>query len=156
LTAQESVSLAVWVRFLRAHSAVTRSFNRDLLAEHGLTVNDYEVLLLLSRAEDCRMRRVDLSDQILLTASGITRLLDGLQRAGFVDKGTCPSDARVTYAVLTDEGRAKLEQASGSHLDAVTTLFEERFSAAELETLSELLGRLPGAGGADPEACRPA
>jgi DNA-binding MarR family transcriptional regulator len=155
LTTQESAALDVWVRLLRGHAATTRSFNRDLLAEHDLTDNDYEVLLLLSRAEDCRMRRVDLSDQVLLTASGITRLLDGLQRAGFVDKGTCASDARVTYAVLTDAGRAKVQEASGSHLDAVRALFEERFSRDELETLSELLGRLPGAGGANAEACTP-
>jgi DNA-binding MarR family transcriptional regulator len=143
----------VWVRLLRSHAATTRAFNRDLIAQHGLTVNDYEVLLLLSRAEDCRMRRVDLAEEVLLTASGITRLLDGLQRAWFVEKGTCSSDARVTYAVLTEAGHAKVAEAADSHLDAVRALFEERFSAEELETLSELLGRLPGAGGADPEAC---
>jgi DNA-binding MarR family transcriptional regulator len=139
---------------LRAHAAITRAFNRDLINQHGLTVNDYEVLLLLSRAEDCRMRRVDLAEEVLLTASGITRLLDGLQRAGLVDKANCSSDARVTYAVLTVAGHAKVAEASESHMNAVKQLFEERFSAAELDALSELLGRLPGAGGADAESCR--
>jgi DNA-binding MarR family transcriptional regulator len=153
LSTQPSTALDVWVRLLRSHAAITRAFNRDLIAQHGLTVNDYEVLLLLSRAEDCRMRRVDLAEQVLLTASGITRLLDGLQRAGFVEKGTCASDARVTYAVLTEAGHKKVAEASESHLEAVRTLFEERCTSEELDTLAELLGRLPGAGGADPEAC---
>jgi DNA-binding MarR family transcriptional regulator len=152
LTAQSSTALDVWVRLLRSHAAITRTFNRDLIAQHGLTVNDYEVLLLLSRAEDCQMRRVDLAEEVLLTASGITRLLDGLQRAGYVEKGTCASDARVTYAVLTDVGHAKVAEASASHLDAVRALFEERFSPEELRTLSELLARLPG-GGPDSESC---
>jgi DNA-binding MarR family transcriptional regulator len=153
LSTQASTALTVWVRLLRAHAATTRAFNRDLIAQHGLTVNDYEVLLLLSRAEDCRMRRVDLAEEVLLTASGITRLLDGLQRAGLVDKASCSSDARVTYAVLTEAGHAKVADASDSHLNAVRALFEERFTTDELETLSELLGRLPGAGGADSESC---
>jgi DNA-binding MarR family transcriptional regulator len=155
LSAQTSETLTVWVRLLRAHAAITGAFNRDLISRHGLTINDYEVLLLLSRAEGCRLRRVDLAEEVLLTASGITRLLDGLQRAGYVEKGHCESDARVTYAVLTDEGLAKLEEASESHLEAVRTLFDERFSDRELAKLSELLGRLPGAGGTDAAACSP-
>src|SRR5436189_4135524 len=100
-------SLQAWVSFLRAHAALTRQLNADLLNAHGLTLNDYEVLLHLSRAEGGMMRRVDLADSILLTASGITRLLDGLERAGFVGKQTCQSDARVSYAQITDAGRAK-------------------------------------------------
>ena len=91
--------------FLRAHAAVTRQLDRELVAEHGLTINDYEVLLRLARAPDRMMRRVDLAQQVLLTPSGITRLLDGLQRCGFVEKAACDSDARVVYAKLTDAGR---------------------------------------------------
>src|ERR1041384_6172782 len=93
--------LESWVSFLRAHSAITRQLNADLLTTHGLTLNDYEVLLLLSRAGGHRMRRVDLAQSVVLTASGITRLLDGLERAGYVEKDACASDARVSYAKLT-------------------------------------------------------
>lgn len=143
------------MRLLRAHAALSRAFNRDLLAGHGLTINDYEVLLLLAHSEEGRMRRVDLAERCQLTASGITRLLDGLQKAGHVEKATCDSDARVTYAVITGAGRAKLEQASASHVAAVRALFEERFTKAELDRLVGLLDRLPGAGGADPDACKP-
>ena len=105
-----------------------------------------------ARADRGALRRVDLAGELLLTPSGVTRLLDGLEQAGFVCKGTCESDARVTYAVLTDAGRAKLEQASCSHVAAVSQLFGERFDDDELESLASLLGRLPGADG-DPEAC---
>jgi DNA-binding MarR family transcriptional regulator len=142
-----SAALAAWVRLLRAHASATRDLSSQLQAEHGLTINDYEALLHISRAEECAMRRVDLADRLLLTPSGVTRLLDGLEDAGYVGKGSCPGDARVTYAVLTDEGRKKLEQASCSHIAAVTELFSERFSDEELTTLAELLGRLPGAVG---------
>jgi DNA-binding MarR family transcriptional regulator len=93
------------------------------------------------------MRRVDLSRELLLTASGITRLLDGLERAGLVSKATCDSDARVTYAVLTEAGREKLLRASESHLAAVRSLLGERLTDDELATLSELLGRLAGTAG---------
>ena len=155
LIAQASpATLSAWARLLRTHAAVTRELSAKLVADHGLTINDYEALLLLSHAEDGAMRRVDLAEELALTPSGVTRLLDGLERAGWVKKGECRSDARVTYAVLTDRGRAKLERASRSHLTEVRRLFEDRFSAKELGTLAALLGRLPGGGG-DGEACSP-
>ncbi len=135
--------LEAWVFFLRAHSAITRELSAQLQRDHDLTLNDYEVLLHLSRADGGRLRRVDLAASVLLTASGITRLLDGLERAGYVCKETCPSDARVSYAKLTDEGREKLARASKTHLQGVDDLFTGRYSGSELTTLAELLSRLP-------------
>ncbi len=79
--------LEAWVSFLRSHAAITRELSAQLQREHGLTLNDYEVLLHLSHAEGGMMRRVDLAESVLLTASGITRLLEGLERAGFVVQG---------------------------------------------------------------------
>jgi DNA-binding MarR family transcriptional regulator len=140
--------LEAWVAFLRAHAAITRELSSDLQREHGLTLNDYEVLLHLSRAEGSRLRRVDLAQRVLLTASGITRLLDGLERAGFVCKETCASDARVSYAKLTDEGREKLSVAGVTHLRGIDELFVARYSDEERATLFELLSRLPSTGGA--------
>ena len=93
-----------FVRLLQGHAAATRVLSADLVREHGLTINDYEALLRLSRADDRRLKRVELAGSLLLTPSGVTRLLDGLERAGYVEKGSCDSDARVTYAVLTDAG----------------------------------------------------
>jgi DNA-binding MarR family transcriptional regulator len=136
--------LTAWIAFLRAHSAITRELSAQLQREHGLTLNDYEVLLKLAQAEGRRMRRVDLAQSVLLTASGITRLLDGLERAGYVCKETCKSDARVSYAKLTDEGLAKLRVAGVTHLRGVHEQFLSSYSDEERATLAELLSRLPG------------
>lgn len=142
--AARATELAAWVRFLRAHAAVTRELSADLVRAHGLTINDYEVLLHLSRAPERRLRRVDLADRVLLTASGITRLLDGLERGGLVEKQSCPNDGRVSYARLTDAGLAKLREAAQTHLAGVDRLFLARFDEDERASLAELLDRLPG------------
>ena len=139
-------SLDSWVAFLRAHAAITRELSAQLQREHGLTINDYEVLLHLSHADGGMMRRVDLAEKVLLTASGITRLLEGLERAGYVCKETCASDARVSYAKLTDAGSEKLRAAAQTHLRGIGELFLSRYSGSELRTLAELLGRLPVTG----------
>ena len=143
---QETDRLEAWVAFLRSHAAITRQLNADLLNAHGLTLSDYEVLLRLRRAEHQMMRRVDLAESVVLTASGITRLLDGLQRAGYVEKASCESDARVSYAKLTDEGQRKLAEAARTHLTGVEELFTGRFTPDELSTLAGLLLRLPLSG----------
>ena len=148
--------LDAWVSFLRSHSAITRELSVQLQREHGLTLNDYEVLLHLGRAEGHMMRRVDLAESVLLTASGITRLLDGLERSGFVCKETCSSDARVSYAKLTDAGFEKLRAAGKTHLRGVDEVFLSRYSEGELATLAELLSRLPVTGRPEPgsaESC---
>jgi DNA-binding MarR family transcriptional regulator len=142
------------VRLLRGHSAARRTLDASLQADHGLTVTAYEALLLLSNSDGNRMRRVDLAEGLALTASGVTRLLDGLEADDLVAKDICPSDLRVTYAVLTDAGREKLAAAACSHVRSVRALFEERYTPEELETLASLLQRLPGAGG-DTGQCTP-
>ena len=147
-------ALSAWVGLLRGHAALTRALNADLVTDHGLTLNDYEVLLRLSRAPERKMRRVDLAEQVLLTASGITRLLDGLQASGYVDEAACSSDARVTYAVLTAAGHEKLRSAAGLHVAGIHAMFAERYSDDEMATLAELLSRLDGSE-PDGEACTP-
>ena len=149
----QAPALAAFVRLLRGHASVTRALNADLQAEFGLTINDYEALLRLAQAEEGRMRRIDLANELILTASGVTRLLEGLERAGYVKKANCSTDARVTYAVLTDQGRERFDAASRAHVAAIRALFEERFDRDELATLARLLDKLPGAGTADAESC---
>ena len=146
---QQPKGLEAWVGLLRAHAALHRSLSAELQADHGLTVSEFEALMLLARAEEQSLRRVDLVERLQLTASGVTRLLDGLEERALVGKARCAEDARVTYAVLTDAGLAKLEAASSSHAAAIQALFEERFTDAEVAQLAELLERLPGA----PIAC---
>lgn len=152
LTSQDS-ALDAWARLLRGHAAITRALSAELVAQHDLTINDYDCLLHLSHAEEGRMRRVDLADKLMLTASGVTRLLDGLEAAGLVERASCATDRRVVYAVMTDEGRARLEQASESHLAGIRGFLEERFSGEELDQLAELLGRLPEAAEATGQDC---
>jgi len=122
---------------------VTRQFNAELLATHDLTINDFDVLASLARAPERALKRVDLAEEVQLTPSGITRLLKGLEQAGFVCNRSCDEDARVTYAVLTDEGYEKLAEAQETHRASVRALFSERFDKGELETLATLLERLP-------------
>jgi DNA-binding MarR family transcriptional regulator len=148
-------AVEAFVSLLRAHAAATRQLSAELVADHGLTINDYEALLRLSRAEDQQMKRVELAESLILTASGVTRLLDGLEGAGYVKKGSCASDARITYAVLTDTGRRKLEEASISHVAAIRALFEERLDGEELAALADLLGRLPGVSADGADDCSP-
>ena len=143
VTDLRSIELEAWINFLRAHAAVTRQFNAELLATHDLTINDFDVLAQLSRAPEQALKRVDLAERVLLTPSGITRLLKGLEEAGYVSNRPCAEDARVTYAVLTPKGKRKLEQARKTHVASVRALFSERFEKDELETLASLLERLP-------------
>ena len=152
LTVSRGAKLDTWVRFLRTHSAIVGKLNAELVADHGLTINDFEVLLHLSWAPERAMRRGDLAASVLLTPAGITRRHDGRERAGFVAREACATDRRVVYAKLTPAGNEKLQEARTTHLAGVHRLFVERFSADELASLSGLLERLPGANGDSP-AC---
>jgi DNA-binding MarR family transcriptional regulator len=144
--------LAPWVSFLRAHATIIRELSAELVAKHGLTINDYEVLLRLAHAPDKRMRRVDLAQEVLLSPSGITRLLVGLERAGLVERAACESDARVVYAQLTPAGNTKLRAAAKTHVADIRRVFLDRFDEEEREALGELLGRLSAPGD---ESCEP-
>lgn len=144
-------NLEAWVSFLRAHASLTRQLSARLEADHGLTLNDYDVMVQLAYAPGRLLRRVDLARCVLLSPSGITRLLDGLEREGWVAKRNCDSDARVTYAVLTDTGFAKFKAARKTHLADIESVFGSRYSPDELAAVSSLLGRLLDSN--EPVAC---
>jgi len=155
LTEQAIVpAVRAWTRLLRASASTTRLLSADLQEAHGLTINDFEALLVLSHAEDGRLKRVDLAWNLMLTPSGITRLLRGLEDAGLVERAACASDLRVTYAQLTDAGREKLEAASSAHIASIRALFEQHFTAEELDTVAGILGKLPGVTDGD-DSCSP-
>ena len=141
---QTSAAIEAFVRLVRANAAVTRQLSAQLSADHGLNLSAYEALLRLARAPDSRLRRVDLADSLLLTAGGVTRLLDGLERDGFVAREECSSDRRVSYAVLIQAGRAKLREASKSHTRQIRELVGGPYDENELAQLVALLDRLPG------------
>jgi DNA-binding MarR family transcriptional regulator len=122
-----------------------RALDAELVAEHGMTTRDYEVLLYLAQAPDRKLAMSALAESTMLTRSGITRLVDGLVAAGFIERVSCSSDARVSYARITDAGYEKLKQAGCTHVGSIQRLFLEHFSAEEIDQLASLLSRLPGA-----------
>ncbi len=131
---------------MRAHSVLRRELDAEVLRPRGLTINDFEALMHLSRADELRLRRVDLVERLMLTPSGVTRLLEGLQEAGLVENLQCEDDARVTWARLTADGVETLECVGANHTQRLRALFRDTLSEDEVEQLSELLGKLPGVG----------
>jgi DNA-binding MarR family transcriptional regulator len=128
--------LAAWRGFLRVHASLVRDLDRELEEAHGLPLTHYEVLLYLANAPDNRLRMSDLASSVLLSQSGVTRLVDRLERAGHVARMPCPEDRRVLWAQLTDAGRARLEEARPTHLAGVRARFLAHFDDAELEELA--------------------
>jgi len=139
---QQEIGTDAFVALVRAHATVTRQLNAQLAADHSLTISDFEVLLRLAQAPDRRLRRVDLAQQVVLTPSGITRLLDGLERQGWVDRASCSEDRRVVYAVITEAGLTKLQEARSTHVPQIEEHFARRLPREELASLVGLLGRL--------------
>jgi DNA-binding MarR family transcriptional regulator len=140
-------------KLISAHATLVRELSAALVASHGLTINDYGCLLLLSRAGEEGMRRIDLANALQLSPSGITRLLDRLEDQGLVGKGACKEDARVSYAILTDEGLSRLREAAPGHIDDIESRLGAVLSDEEIRILAELLGRLGDP--QDEESCRP-
>lgn len=151
---EQSTSVEAFVALLRAHAGLTRQLSAQLTVDHGLTLSDFEVLVRLSRADDRRMRRVDLADQVFLSASGVTRLLDGLERQGLVERAACATDRRVVYAVLTEQGLERLRGAASSHFAQIDVLLGARLEGDELVALTGLLDRL-GEGEPAPDCSPP-
>jgi DNA-binding MarR family transcriptional regulator len=153
LTTKTLSSTDVFASLVTAHATLTRELSASLVANHGLTINDYGCLLLLSRAGEEGMRRIDLANELRLSPSGITRLLDRLEDQGLVGKGGCKEDARVSYAILTDDGLAKLKGAAPGHIEDIDRRLADVLDEDEMQTLSELLGRIGNSTG---ESCTPA
>jgi DNA-binding MarR family transcriptional regulator len=141
----DGTALDAWRSYLQSHASILRELDAELAAEHGMTTRDYEVLLYLAQAPERRLPMSALAASTMLTRSGITRLVDGLVTQGYVDRAACPTDARVSFAELTEPGYQKLREAGCSHIASVRRLFVEHFSPEEIEQLSSLLSRLPGA-----------
>lgn len=141
----EGAALEAWRSFLQAHATILRLLDAELASEHAITTRDYEVLLYLAQAPDRKLPMSALAESTMLTRSGITRLVDGLVAGGFVERTSCASDARVSYAALTEEGLAKLRNAGCTHVGSIRRLFLEHFTPEETGQLASLLSRLPGA-----------
>jgi DNA-binding MarR family transcriptional regulator len=133
---------ASWRGFLQAHAEIQLELERELQAEHHLSFSDYFALLALDRAPSGGLRMHDLAKPVRLTRSGLTRLVERLERDGLIERSPCPDDARGTEARITEAGRARVHEASRTHLAGVRRRFLARFSPTELATLAQQLGRL--------------
>jgi DNA-binding MarR family transcriptional regulator len=141
----EGAALDAWRSYLQSHASIMRVLDAELVAEHGMTTRDYEVLLYLAQAPERSLAMSALAERTMLTRSGITRLIDGLVASRLIERLACASDARVSYAHLTDAGYEKLRGAGCAHVQSINRLFLEHFAPEEVEQLAALLSRLPGA-----------
>jgi DNA-binding MarR family transcriptional regulator len=137
--------LAAWRGMLRAYAELVRELDAELAREHDMPLSSYEVLLFLNDSEEGRMRMSGLADSVLLSRSGLTRLVDRLERQGLLRRERCESDARGWFAEITPEGRRAFAAARRTHLDGVRRLFLSRFSREELRTFGALWEKLEGA-----------
>ena len=134
--------LGVWRAFLRAHAGVLRELEQELVDEARMPLSSYDVLLQLVEAPGHRLRMADLADRVLLSRSGLTRLVDRLQNEGLVRREPSPDDARGTYTVLTRDGFQAFRRAAPVHLAGIRRHWLARFDDDELRRLGDLLQRL--------------
>jgi DNA-binding MarR family transcriptional regulator len=134
--------LDAWRAFLRAHAQITRQLERELQSEASMALADYDVLVQLGIADEHRLRMSELADRLLLSRSGITRLVDRLEHDGLVERRVCESDRRGQWAGLTDAGRERLRDASPTHLRGVAEHFLDRIPTDELDRMRRTLERV--------------
>lgn len=144
--------LRAWRGLLRTYARLTKALDAELDAAHGLPLNSYEVLMYVADSDGERMRMHDLATCILLSRSGLTRLVDRLERDGLLLRESCPSDARGAFACLTAKGRETLDAARATHLRGVREKFLDHFTAAEQELLGGFWERVGTPGTPDPAA----
>lgn len=146
-----AAELAAWRGMLRVHIHLLHELDAEMTAGHGLSLRAYEVLVVLEDAPLARLRMADLSHSVLLSASGMSRLVDRLERDGYVRRERCALDGRGLFATLTPAGSRKLRDARSTHLEGVRRLFLGHLNAADLMRLAACWERmLPGAAEADP------
>jgi len=134
-----------WRAFLQAHARITRRLDEELQAAHGLSLAEYDALLQIAHSPGRRVRMNVLANRVLLSRSGITRLVDRLEADGSVERIACSTDARGQEAALTPAGLDRLRTAAGTHLDGVRRYFLGRFDATDLDAIERSLGRVAAA-----------
>lgn len=134
--------LRAWRRFLEAHAALLSVLEQELEERQDLPLSWYDVLVHLAEAEDERLRMQDLADAVLLSKSGLTRLIDRMESDGLVERMACKTDRRGTFAVLTDRGRQTLRDAAPDHLDGVAQHFGRHLSEDEAATIEAAMTRI--------------
>ena len=134
--------LRAWRGLLRAHACLAKRLDAELERAHRLPMTSYEVLHHLEEASGGRMRMCDLAEQAQLSRSGLTRLVDRLERDGLLERCSCSHDARGAYACLTGVGRERLQEARATHRAALRAAFFSRFSEEELSMMADMWERI--------------
>jgi DNA-binding MarR family transcriptional regulator len=150
--------LSPWRAFLLAHARVSRRLDEDLRLDHDLSIAEYDTLLTLALAPGRRMRMGPLAEQVILSKSGVTRLIDRLVGDELVERSACLADARGAEAVLTDRGLARLNEASPTHLRGISEHFLTVLDAADLEVIERTMtavAQRAGPGDMDRPGCAP-
>jgi len=147
--------LDTWRDFIHTHARLLRVMDEELQAAHGLSLAEYDALLQLVNAPGRRLRMSALANRVLLSRSGITRLVDRLEADGMVERSACVTDARGAEAALTARGLDRLRGASRTHLAGVQRYFLGVMTETERLALQDTLARISGsldAGGTEPAA----
>jgi DNA-binding MarR family transcriptional regulator len=133
--APDDPRLDAWRSFIHAHARVLRRLDEELQASHELSIAEYDALLQLVNAPERRLRMSVLAERVLLSRSGITRLVDRLVAAGMVERSACVTDARGAEAALTASGLERLRAASRTHLEGVDRYFVGLLSDEDRATI---------------------
>jgi DNA-binding MarR family transcriptional regulator len=143
-----AVELGAWRGLLRVHAALVKSLDAQLAAAHDLPLSSYEVLITLEAAPGRKLRMSELADSVLLSRSGMTRLVDRLERDRLLERDHCTADGRGCFAVLTPKGLEAVAEARRTHLSGVRERFLSQFADDELQALAGFWERVvPGASG---------
>jgi DNA-binding MarR family transcriptional regulator len=140
-TALTDRELAAWRGLLEAHALLTRQLDAQMHAEHGLSLSSYEVLMFLDDAPEHRMRMSEIADQVLLSRSGCTRLVDRLVEQGYVGRCAATTDGRGLYAYLTDAGLEKIRAARATHREGIRRYFLDRVTPTDQIALGDIWTR---------------
>jgi DNA-binding MarR family transcriptional regulator len=136
------LELDAWRGFLRTYTTLVRDLDDELTERHGLPVSSYDVLVQLDEAPDGMLRMSHLADAVLLSRSGLSRLVTRLESQGLIERADCKNDARGSFAVITDEGRARLNEARATHRAGVRERFLDRLGERDQRQLAKVWGRL--------------
>ena len=138
------LEMDAWQALLHAHHQIVRALDAELRSEHGLTFGDYDVLLRLARAPQRRLRMTELAQRVMISPSGLTRVVDGLVEEGLVERQRDDADARVVFARLTDAGRERVRRAAQTHLRGIREHFTGQLTEAQLRQLASALQVISG------------
>ena len=131
-----------WVGLLHAHATLVKQLDAELMAAHGISVSGFEVLWRVSAAENGRLRMTDLAELVLLSPSGLSRLVDRLEADGMIERVACPTDGRAINATITDLGVARLGEAQRTHFEGIRRLYLTQFDEDEIGQLADFWTRI--------------